>query len=76
MIIEKLNDNSKKKMVGDLEVGQCFSYDDETTVNIKTAETDDHSTETLCVDLEDGTPFMATNSSMVIPVSAKVVVLI
>lgn len=74
MKIERINDDSKKKRVGDLKAGQCFSYDDENTVNIKTVETDDHANETLCVDLEDGTTFMATNSSLVKPITAKVVV--
>lgn len=74
MKIERINDDSKKKMVGDLKAGQCFSFDDENTVNIKTVETDDHASETLCVDLENGTTFMATNSSLVIPIKAKVVI--
>jgi hypothetical protein len=74
MKIERIKDDSKKKMVGDLEAGQCFSYDDETTVNIKTAETDDHANETLCVDLEDGITFMATNNSLVIPIKARMVI--
>ena len=74
MKIERINDDSKMKKIVDLYVGDCFSYSDENTVNIKTVETDDHANETLCVDLEDGTTFMAVNSSLVIPIKAKVVI--
>lgn len=72
MNIERHNVTSK--MIGDLWAGECFSYDDEVTVNIKTDESDDHSLETLCVDLKTGTTFMAANSSLVIPIKAKVVI--
>ena len=73
MKIEKINDNPKTKMIGDLWAGECFSYTDEDTVNIKTEDTDDRANETLCVDLKTGTTFMAANSSLVIPINAKVV---
>lgn len=73
MKIEKINNNPKTKMIGDLWAGECFSYDDEDTVNIKTEDTDDRANETLCVDLKTGTTFMAANSSLVIPINAKVV---
>lgn len=74
MKIERIIDNSKVKKLEELYVGDCFSYSDEDTVNIKTEESDDHSNETLCVDLRTGTTFMAVNSSLVIPIKAKVVV--
>lgn len=74
MKIERINDDSKMKKIVDLYVGDCFSYSDEDTINIKTDESDDHSAETLCVDLKTGTTFMAVNSSLVIPIKAKVVI--
>lgn len=74
MIIERLKDDSKKKMVGDLQIGQCFLFDDEDSPYMKTDETDDHSLETLCVDLEEGIVSMVTNSTLVIPVTAKAVI--
>jgi len=74
MKIEKINDNSKAKMIGDLWAGECFSYYDEDTVNIKTDESEDRANETLCVDLKTGTTFMAVNNSLVKPITAKVVV--
>lgn len=74
MKIEKIIDESKTKMIGDLWVGDCFSYTDEDTVNIKTDKSDDRANETLCVDLKTGTTFMAVNSSWVIPIKAKAVI--
>ena len=74
MKIERINDDSKMKKIEDLYVGDCFSYSDEDTVNIKTENSDDRANETLCVDLKTGTTFMAVNSSWVIPIKAKVVI--
>lgn len=74
MKIERINDVSKTKTIGELWAGECFSYTDEDTVNIKTDESDDYKNETLCVDLRTGTTFMAVNSSLVIPIKAKVVI--
>lgn len=72
MKIERINNDVKK--IEDLCVGDCFSYSDEDTVNIKTDQSDNRSLETLCVDLKTGTTFMAVDSSLVIPIKAKVVI--
>lgn len=74
MIIERHNDDSKKRKVENLQCGECFMFDDADTVYIKTEEIDDHSCETLCVGIEEGTTIMAANNSLVIPIKAKVVI--
>lgn len=74
MKIEKINDVSKTKQIGELWAGECFKYTDEDTVNIKTDDSDEYKNETLCVDLKTGTSFMAVTSSLVIPITAKVVI--